>query len=114
VVLAQEEAEAEGQEVVKGTVVSTTKWMNARELITWMEDNKVASMMTFGYDIARLMRWVAVQKMVIQSPASTRQYVIKSKKPQRSDVPERVRGIALFKVITRTVEPLIPPRSEPK
>jgi hypothetical protein len=92
---------------VSGVTLDKTDWMNARQLLTWLEDNKVASPLAFGADIAKLMRWVAMQKMVIQSPRSGKRYVIKQKVQDHE--PGR-RQVALFKVITKEVDPLIPPR----
>ncbi len=86
--------------------------MNARELMTWLEENKVTHPLAFGAEICKLMRWVGMQKMVIQSPRSTTRYVIKSKRPVMSDPFDPRREVAQFRVTVKTVEPLIPSRSK--
>lgn len=94
---------------MKGTVVSKTEWMNARELLTWLEDNKVAHPLAFGCDIVKLMRWIALRKMVIQSPLNNKRYTIKQKV---QDFEPGYQQVAKFQVITKEVERLIPLRKD--
>lgn len=95
------------EQIRKGT---STPWMNANDLLKFLEEHKVAHPMAFGYDVVKLMRWIAVQKMVIQSPYRDVKYIIKSKKPVRREPNDPRRDIALFKVVIKKVDPLIPPK----